>query len=97
MRKRSTLRDCYFEASAAYLGVGRLAQQEIDAGRVKALEAAQFHLERAHQMIGRLMEEEPMRRGFVEFFRCLFGMESWRSRSPEEAIADRQAQQKPKS
>jgi hypothetical protein len=85
---RSTLTSCYIEASAAYMGVGRLLQRETDPGRIVALERAQRHLEHGHQMLGRLMEEEPMPTGIREFFRCLFGMENWRSRRPEQAIAE---------
>ncbi len=86
---RSTLSNCYLDSTAAYIGVGRLLQQETDPGRIVALEAAQRHLEHGHQMLGRLMEEEPMPTGIVEFVRCLFGMENWRSRLPEQAIAER--------
>jgi hypothetical protein len=86
---KSTLSNCYIDATGAYMGVGRLLQSETDPGRIAALEAAQRHLEHGHQMLGRLMEEEPMPTGVVEFFRCLFGLENWRSRLPEQAIADR--------
>ncbi len=86
---KSTLSNCYIDASVAYMGVGRLLQQETDPGRIAALETAQRHLEHGHQMLGRLMEEEPMPTGIVEFFRCLFGRENWRSRRPEQAIAER--------
>jgi len=86
---RSTLSNCYVDSTAAYIGVGRLLQQETDPGRIVALQTAQRHLEHGHQMLGRLMEEEPMPTGIVEFLRCLFGMENWRSRLPEQAIAER--------
>lgn len=86
---KSTLCDSYLDASAAYMGVGRLLQRETDPGRIAVLEAAQQHLEHGHQMLGRLMEEEPMPTGVVDFFRRLLGLKNWRSRLPEQAIADR--------
>ena len=86
---RSTLSNTYIDATAAYIGVGKLLQDETEPGRITILEAAQRHLEHSHQILGRLMEEEPMPTGFMEFLRCLFGMENWRSRLPEQAIAER--------
>ncbi len=86
---RSTLSSCYFDANATYMGIGRLLQIETDPGRIAILEAAQRNFEHGHQALGRLMEEEPMPNGLLDFFRCLFGIENWRSRLPEQAVADR--------
>ena len=86
---KSTLSNCYLDASVAYMGVGRLLEQETNPGRIAVLEAAQQHLEHGLQMLGRLMEEEPMPTGIVDYFQRLLGLENWRSRLPEHAIADR--------
>jgi len=49
---------------------------------------AERHFEHGHQALGRLMEEEPLPDGLLDFFRCLFGRENWRSKLPAQAIAD---------
>lgn len=84
---KHTLSSCYVDASAALIGVGSLLQRESDIQRNAVLKEAQRSLEDAQQILGRLVEEEPMPTT-LDVFRRILGMQNVGHRRPTQAVAD---------